>query len=176
MSILRRPVRRLSGGQGGFTLIELMIVIVVMLLLAAILVPQFSFARERARKASCVTNQRNIETAVAMWSTDNNATVIYSGNTMDLSTPGYAQLTSPQQYAPVRAFAEPDDPAAGNAQGQDYYLSAGSPTGQIGSVGSPSYGHVACAYDPVTDPWVANYDPVGAAVGINHTRGATASP
>ena len=71
--MLRRLIQMLKQRESGFTLIELMIVILVILILAAILVPQFGLAQERARKAKCVSNQRNLETAVAMWSTDNTA-------------------------------------------------------------------------------------------------------
>ncbi len=71
--VLVKAIQKIQRGEAGFTLIELMIVILVILILAAILVPQFGLARERARKASCVSNQRNIETSVAMWATDNTA-------------------------------------------------------------------------------------------------------
>ncbi len=174
-------LRKLTGmpkrGEAGFTLIELMIVILVILILAGILVPQFGLAQERARKAKCVSNQRNIETAAAMWSTDNQ-NVIYTGGQMNASTPNYTQLTTTGQplYALAAMFAEPDDPNAGNAQGQDYWLSQGSLSGTaVPSV--PSYGHVACAADQLPDPWVNSYDgALGNVSGINHTRGTSASP
>jgi prepilin-type N-terminal cleavage/methylation domain-containing protein len=166
----------LKKGEAGFTLIELMIVILVILILAAILVPQFGLAQERARKAKCVSNQRNLETSVAMWSTDNTS-VIYTGGTMNASVPSYVQLTSSPQYALSGAFQEPDDPTAGNANGTDYYLSAGAATGQTASASAPSYGHVSCAADKTADPWVNNYDGTAGTVNnINHTRGAAASP
>ncbi len=175
MAQLLRGLRR---EQAGFTLIELMIVILVILILAAILVPQFGLARERARKALCVSNQRNLETAVAMWSTDN-PTVAYTGGQLTAggaTNPNYTQLTSAPQYALAGAFIEPDD-AAGATTGADYYLSMGAaalPANQS----APSYGHVSCWYDGVADAWVAGYDGTGGggAGTINHTRGASASP
>ncbi|HLY24065.1 MAG TPA: type II secretion system protein, partial [bacterium] len=72
--MLRKLLSKMQRDERGFTLIELMIVILVILVLAAILLPQFGLARERARKASCVSNQRNLETSVAMWQTDNPST------------------------------------------------------------------------------------------------------
>lgn len=44
----------------GFTLIELLVVIAIISILAAILFPVFSRARENARRASCLSNLRQI--------------------------------------------------------------------------------------------------------------------
>jgi type II secretory pathway pseudopilin PulG len=152
----------------------MMIVILVILMLAALLAPQYGLARERARKAQCVSNQRNLETAVAMWSTDNPNT-LYTGGTMNASNPGIILATSPQYILPA-FIVEPDDGIWND--GRDYYLSNGSASGALGTANqwAPSYGHVTCAFDSVSDPWVASYDVAGARVGINHTRGASASP
>ncbi len=175
--MLRKLTRMIRKGEAGFTLIELMIVILIILILASILVPQFGLAQERARKAKCVSNQRNLETSVAMWTTDN-TNAIYTGNLMNASTPSFTALTSSPQYALAGAFAEPDDPAQSTTpNGVDYYLSQGSPTAGTPSAAAPSYGHVACAADKVADTWVASYDGTAGTINnINHGRGASASP
>jgi prepilin-type N-terminal cleavage/methylation domain-containing protein len=49
--------------SGGFTLIELVVVVVVIGLLAAIMGPQFSLARERTYGSVMVTDLRNFATA-----------------------------------------------------------------------------------------------------------------
>ncbi len=183
--MLRKLTQMLKKGDSGFTLIELMIVILVILILASILVPQFGLAQERARKAKCVSNQRNLETAVAMWATDNTSTN-YTGGTMNGSVPSYAALTTTGQplYTTPGAFLEPDDNASNS--GADYYLSMGVASGNANG-GAPSYGHVSCVYaqdaglTPCTgngDPWVNCYDASAHTVtnGLNHTRGASASP
>jgi prepilin-type N-terminal cleavage/methylation domain-containing protein/prepilin-type processing-associated H-X9-DG protein len=56
--------------KSGFTLIELLVVIAIIAVLAAILFPVFAKARESARKASCVSNLRQIGNALAMYAED----------------------------------------------------------------------------------------------------------
>jgi prepilin-type N-terminal cleavage/methylation domain-containing protein/prepilin-type processing-associated H-X9-DG protein len=54
----------------GFTLIELLIVISIIALLAAILFPVFSRARESARRSSCLSNMKQLGTALLMYTQD----------------------------------------------------------------------------------------------------------
>jgi prepilin-type N-terminal cleavage/methylation domain-containing protein/prepilin-type processing-associated H-X9-DG protein len=56
--------------SGGFTLIELLVVIAIIAILAAILFPVFAQAREKARSASCLSNQKQIALAFSMYSQD----------------------------------------------------------------------------------------------------------
>ncbi|MGB9876175.1 MAG: DUF1559 domain-containing protein [bacterium] len=54
----------------GFTLIELLVVIAIIAILAAILFPVFSRARENARKTVCLSNMKQIGTALMMYVQD----------------------------------------------------------------------------------------------------------
>jgi prepilin-type N-terminal cleavage/methylation domain-containing protein/prepilin-type processing-associated H-X9-DG protein len=54
----------------GFTLIELLVVIAIIAILAAILFPVFAQAREKARQTTCLSNQRQIGTALSMYVQD----------------------------------------------------------------------------------------------------------
>jgi prepilin-type N-terminal cleavage/methylation domain-containing protein len=54
----------------GFTLIELLVVIAIIAILAAILFPVFARAREQARKITCVSNLKQLGTAVIMYAQD----------------------------------------------------------------------------------------------------------
>lgn len=73
--------------RGGFTLIELMIVIAIIAILAAILVPNFIRARAQGQLTACKSNLKNIGTAMEMYSTDWSGKYPTAG--MNLLTPNY---------------------------------------------------------------------------------------
>ncbi len=54
----------------GFTLIELLVVIAIIAILAAILFPVFAQAREKAREISCLSNNKQLATAVLIYCQD----------------------------------------------------------------------------------------------------------
>jgi prepilin-type N-terminal cleavage/methylation domain-containing protein len=54
----------------AFTLIELLVVIAIIAILAAILFPVFAQAKEAAKKASCLSNQKQIGTAAQIYLAD----------------------------------------------------------------------------------------------------------
>lgn len=67
------------GKRSAFTLIELLVVIAIIAILAAILFPVFAQAREKARAISCLSNMRNIGTAVQMYAQDHDGTLPFDG-------------------------------------------------------------------------------------------------
>jgi prepilin-type N-terminal cleavage/methylation domain-containing protein/prepilin-type processing-associated H-X9-DG protein len=59
----------------GFTLIELLVVIAIIAILAAILFPVFAKAREKARQSSCLSNVKQLLTAVLSYAQDYDETL-----------------------------------------------------------------------------------------------------
>ena len=55
----------------AFTLIELLVVIAIIAILAAILFPVFAQAREKARQTACLSNGKQLGTALMMYVQDN---------------------------------------------------------------------------------------------------------
>ncbi len=65
-----KPDQMLRKMQKGFTLIELLVVIAIISILAAILFPVFARARENARRASCMSNLKQIGLGFMMYTQD----------------------------------------------------------------------------------------------------------
>ena len=60
----------ISRARKGFTLIELLVVIAIISILAAILFPVFARARENARRASCMSNLKQLGLGMMMYIQD----------------------------------------------------------------------------------------------------------
>lgn len=56
--------------KSGFTLIEILVVIAILAILAAILFPVFARSREQARKATCLSNLKQIGLAFRLYTQD----------------------------------------------------------------------------------------------------------
>jgi prepilin-type N-terminal cleavage/methylation domain-containing protein len=67
---MSRSNGRRAQSRAGFTLIELLVVIAIIAILAAILFPVFAQAKEAAKKAADLSNNKQINLGVMMYMTD----------------------------------------------------------------------------------------------------------
>ncbi len=65
-----RRITEMITIKRGFTLIELLVVIAIIAILAAILFPVFAQAREKARASACLSNTKQIGTALQLYVDD----------------------------------------------------------------------------------------------------------
>jgi prepilin-type N-terminal cleavage/methylation domain-containing protein/prepilin-type processing-associated H-X9-DG protein len=71
--------------RAAFTLIELLVVIAIIAVLAAILFPVFARVREKARQTACLSNLKQIGTALMQYTQDYDETVVPNDNGPDFS-------------------------------------------------------------------------------------------
>src|ERR1700722_18508397 len=89
-----RPARK-GPASRGFTLIELLVVIAIIAILAAILFPVFAQAREKARAISCLSNEKQVNLAILMYTEDYDETYPEDGIFYFYSGTGWSSLISP---------------------------------------------------------------------------------
>jgi prepilin-type N-terminal cleavage/methylation domain-containing protein len=59
--------------SGGFTLIEIMIVVAIIGLLATMAIPNFMHANEKAKQTTCISNLHLIDGAKQAWAVENHS-------------------------------------------------------------------------------------------------------
>jgi len=95
---------RTKVGLGGFTLVEIMIVIAIIGLLCAIAIPNYVKARANSQANACINNLRQIAGAVDQFALEKSKTTGYAVTYPDDITP-YIKLNS--------ALSIPSCPAGG---------------------------------------------------------------
>jgi prepilin-type N-terminal cleavage/methylation domain-containing protein len=76
-------LKNINKRRGGFTLVEIMIVVAIIALLAAIAVPGFLRARKRSQATRILNDLRMIDSAVDQYAIETNRTTGAAVNTAD---------------------------------------------------------------------------------------------
>jgi len=77
-------LQKLNKNRGGFTLVEIMIVVAIIALLAAIAVPNFLRARKRSQATRCLEDLRMLDSALDQYAIENGKTTGSSASFTDL--------------------------------------------------------------------------------------------
>jgi prepilin-type N-terminal cleavage/methylation domain-containing protein/prepilin-type processing-associated H-X9-DG protein len=108
-----------SVKRSAFTLIELLVVIAIIAILAAILFPVFAQAREKARQASCISNNKQVATSFMMYIQDYDEVMPPMANSFALPTTpngGTQQWTAYLMYPYFKSWGIFVCPSAGHDQ------------------------------------------------------------
>ena len=79
-------LQKLNKNRGGFTLVEIMIVVAIIALLAAIAVPNFLRARKRSQATRILEDLRMVDSAIDQYAIETNKTSGASANWTDISS------------------------------------------------------------------------------------------
>ena len=118
--------------RSGFTLIELLVVIAIIAILAAILLPVFAQAREKARQINCTSNAKQLGAAMMLYTQDNDERFMevyrsHLGTSPDQAAPTTNQwprntATDPKTGQPYGWYTGPRDNLAANGLNWAYVL------------------------------------------------------
>ena len=107
--------KKFTGAKrAGFTLFEIMVVVAIVGLVLAIALPNLMFARQKAAKNLCLTNQKIIFTAATMYS-------LKDPESMEEMTDG-ERLDALVEEGYLKGIAWQHCPAGGGRNPQDYVI------------------------------------------------------
>ena len=141
--------------RSAFTLVELLVVIVVISLLAALLLPAVNMARETARRAQCVSRQRDLAIALIEYAASNNG------------LPGY--LNQPGESLPVYSWAVAVMPGIGENKRYEVLMRTPDDPQAVASLSA-----LLCPSDNPREPARLNYivncgpDPTRSGIGTDN--------
>ncbi len=97
-------MKGVSRDNGGFTLIEMLVVIAIIAMLSAIAIPSFRKTRQNATGAVCLSNQRQLAIAWALYYDDHNGLLVGGSNYYDRDN------STPWRWVEQPLFTDTDNP------------------------------------------------------------------
>jgi type IV pilus assembly protein PilA len=120
---------RMRNRQKGFTLIELLIVVAIIGIIAALLIPNFLDALQKAKQKRTVADVRNIGTAMFSWLTDQVGAAAAGASASDVVLTSYGTVLTAAQVGSVLVpqYMQDIPGADGWKTPYDYYLNTANP-------------------------------------------------
>src|SRR6266536_5518427 len=96
-----------SPSRQAFTLIELLVVIATIAILGALLLPALVSARDKGRRAVCISNLRQVGFAVHGYASDNDGKIPYGPKAPPFTSPSdfYPSTGAPTSLLSLRSGA-----------------------------------------------------------------------
>lgn len=123
-------LNKIRNRQKGFTLIELLIVVAIIGIIAALLIPNFLDALQKAKQKRTVADIRNTGTAMFSWLTDQVGAAA-AGGAGTVTMGSYASVAETAlDTILVPQYLQDVPPVDGWKTGYQYYLNTANPLAQ----------------------------------------------
>jgi general secretion pathway protein G len=136
-----KTLRNRTRGQKGFTLIELLIVVAIIGIIAALLIPNFLDALQKAKQKRTEADMRNLGTAMFAWLTDQAGAAAAGQSASTVTMSAFSSIpVGTLSTILVSQYIQSVPSQDGWKNPYNFYLNYLNPLGGVGVMAIVSYG------------------------------------